>query len=516
VGAAAGGAATGAAFANRDRAGQLALIPRQDGNLKAQWNVPEEQKAVLRQQGGRKMMLRLYDVTGLEQDQQIPHAVKEFDFAESATSLTVPIEAGDRDYVGEVGYVTDDSRWLRLARSARVRIPAIGGNGLATAAVVAGGAALATGMAAAGERADTVPGPMAQSQIAQSQINLTQRDGQQVYANWYAPETEKVMLRQQGGQQFQLRIYDTTGIDLDTESAHRSKQYDCDERITEQAISLPLRSISGEALEQREYTAEIGYATQDDRWLKLARSNAIQVVVPAGAPSSAAIAAPETGLTANTIIQDASSTVLQPPTTELLDRPITQPEPTTLDDSVPATLDPGTIAAGTAAITGATFAANTVIQPSDTATTTSESTTERAIAPAVSSAESCAITHLVVHNRSNCFQLDPEQMRRLQEEVAVSTTLDPGTYLIRIKSGAFGYRSLSDYPGEPLVLLWIYGGSMINQKNNVEVKATWSTLNGYADALNLRVLEPVKLCAFFLDTYVADNEGEVDLSVVKL
>jgi hypothetical protein len=105
-------------------------------------------------------------------------------------------------------------------------------------------------------------------------------------------------------------------------------------------------------------------------------------------------------------------------------------------------------------------------------------------------------------------------MERLHSEVSVSTVLEPGTNLIKIESGAFSYREGNDV-GEPLVLLWIYGGSVINQKTNVPVSATWVSLNGYDDLLTLDVKESTTLCAFFFDTHLNDNNGEVHLSVVR-
>lgn len=106
-------------------------------------------------------------------------------------------------------------------------------------------------------------------------------------------------------------------------------------------------------------------------------------------------------------------------------------------------------------------------------------------------------------------------MRQLQEQTAVSRPLQPGTHLVRIKSGAFGY-GLTAESSEPIVLLWIEGGTVINQKTNVPVVATWSTLNGYDETLTLEVLEPTTLHAFFFDTHLQDNDGEVTLSVVSL
>lgn len=129
--------------------------------------------------------------------------------------------------------------------------------------------------------------------------------------------------------------------------------------------------------------------------------------------------------------------------------------------------------------------------------------------------EGCVVTELKVHSRQHCCLLTTVQMKMI-EDTSVSTTLDRGTNIVKIREGMFSYRSGSEHPGEPLILLWIYGGKMINQKCGVEVESTWSTLNGYADALVLEVIEPVTLCAFFFDTHPDDNEGEILLSVIKI
>ena len=105
-------------------------------------------------------------------------------------------------------------------------------------------------------------------------------------------------------------------------------------------------------------------------------------------------------------------------------------------------------------------------------------------------------------------------MRNLQQ-TGVSKTLEPGIYVVRIADGNFGY-GMSSQMRQPIVLLWIYGGRFINKKTNAVVQATWSSLNGYDDTLTMEVLETTTLCAFFLDTYVDDNYGEVTLSVIRL
>ncbi|MGF1569717.1 MAG: hypothetical protein ACFCVD_16885 [Nodosilinea sp.] len=129
--------------------------------------------------------------------------------------------------------------------------------------------------------------------------------------------------------------------------------------------------------------------------------------------------------------------------------------------------------------------------------------------------EGCVVTDLTVHSQHNCFQLSPEQMEALQN-TGVSARLEPGTNIVKIRSGSFGYRVGADGQNEPVVLLWIYGGQVINKKTNVAVSATWVSLNGYDDALVMDVIEPATLCAFFFDTYLDDNDEELTLSVVRI
>ena len=120
----------------------------------------------------------------------------------------------------------------------------------------------------------------------------------------------------------------------------------------------------------------------------------------------------------------------------------------------------------------------------------------------------------------NCYLLEPEAIKRLQDEVSASMILKSGTYIIKIESGTFS-GSNSVKGGEPIVLLWIYGGKIINQKTNVEVQSTWSSLNGYDDTLTLNVLTTSTLCAFFFDTRFSgvrssESESEITLTAVQI
>ena len=130
--------------------------------------------------------------------------------------------------------------------------------------------------------------------------------------------------------------------------------------------------------------------------------------------------------------------------------------------------------------------------------------------------EHSVITDVVVHSRRNAFLLSAEEIQHIQDHVAAKTHLASGLYEINITDGSFDYQSQTGEPGEPLAILWIYGGRVINKATNVPVTATWSTLNGYGDILTLEVLDSAILCAFFIDTYLDDNEGEVHVSVEKI
>ena len=102
---------------------RIVLMPRDPQWAYAYWDVPNEHKAQLRNQGGQQLALRLYDVTDIDFDTQASHGVQEFPCDEMAREWYVAIPVSDRDYLVEIGYRCGDGRWLALARSAPVRVP---------------------------------------------------------------------------------------------------------------------------------------------------------------------------------------------------------------------------------------------------------------------------------------------------------------------------------------------------------------------------------------------------------
>lgn len=268
------------------RQGRLILTPRNCKVAYAYWEVPEPEKATLRRQGGRKIMLRLYDVTDIpDMDQQIPHSVKQFDCDDQSQDLHVPIAVDDRDYVAELGYVTDEGHWLKLARSPHVRVPrcapAAPGN-FGKAATIAGGAALAAGgvaLATGAVAATRTPSasPVEQSALLEHpRVILVPRNSKEAYAYWEIPTAYQQALRQAGGK-LMLRIHEVSGgHDINKQDGHTVQEYACSASAPD--LHVPI------AESDRDYVADLGY-WKDNRWQPLAQSAPVRV--PA-APHAAA------------------------------------------------------------------------------------------------------------------------------------------------------------------------------------------------------------------------------------
>lgn len=314
------------------RTGRMILTPRNCRDAYAYWEVPDAELQAARQAGGRDLKVRLYDVTDIpNMDQQAPHSMKEFDCQDDAQDLPIPIAVDDRDYIAELGYTTRNNQWVKLARSEPVRVPAcppVANGGLKTAAAVAGGTALAaTGAAAVAH--SVKPGAATPTE---PRVIMVPRNSENAYVYWEASAAQKAELKQQGGQELALRVHDATDLDLERQNSPSFRQYVVNEPDQDQHVSIPQAD--------RDYVAELGYTTQDYRWLNLARSAAVRV--PAAATVAATASAANTSA-ANVSAANVSATKL--------------------------TSNPVDVAASTAA---ATLARNTDLTP-----TSSESLTSR-------------------------------------------------------------------------------------------------------------------------------------------
>jgi ABC-type phosphate transport system substrate-binding protein len=241
----------------------------------AAWDVPVENQEIARQQGGRYYTLRVCDVTGLDPDQQTPHSLQQFSCQETDTDRLVPLPHIDRDYIAEIGYLTETDDWLLLARSTPVRVsvpipdPIVVADGRQEAVEAAKFNVGQTDLR--GEALADVDAilPDLPSGYDESQIFLLPRDPNWAYTYWDVPNVQKEAVRQQGGTRLALRFYDVTGINIDEQRPHGLQQYDCEELARDWYIPVPMSD--------RDYIVEIGYLTNDGRWLMMARSNPTRI-----------------------------------------------------------------------------------------------------------------------------------------------------------------------------------------------------------------------------------------------
>ncbi|MBD2038725.1 DUF4912 domain-containing protein [Leptolyngbya sp. FACHB-321] len=103
---------------------RLILVPRDCKNAYAYWEIPAEAQASLQQQGAQRLVIRLYDVTGIDIRRQPPESLQEFECEAQAQDRHLPIRTDDRTYLTELGYIAAEGRWLQVARSEPVHVPA--------------------------------------------------------------------------------------------------------------------------------------------------------------------------------------------------------------------------------------------------------------------------------------------------------------------------------------------------------------------------------------------------------
>jgi phosphate transport system substrate-binding protein len=206
------------------------------------WEISESQKSALRQQGISQLLVRLYDVTGIDLSYQTPQFVEQYE-SEELLNKSVEIPVSDRNYIAEIGYLAQDDAWFSLGRSAIVRV-----------------------------FSPVKPDPIVEEKVdtqEESTIVLTPRTPKWAYVSWYISPTEKQALQQQGASQLAVRLYDVTGIDLSYQTPQLVQQYECEEVASDRFVAIPVSD--------RNYIAEIGYLADGDGWLTVARSEIVRV-----------------------------------------------------------------------------------------------------------------------------------------------------------------------------------------------------------------------------------------------
>ncbi|GAP94524.1 DUF4912 domain-containing protein [Leptolyngbya sp. NIES-2104] len=189
----AGGAAAAGAWAvNRDRKSKVVLKSRSSQEVEAFWDIPTEDRQAMKQQGGEKLALRLYDVTDIDLSQHPAHSVQQFECDELTQRQRFPIALPDRDYLAEIGYLTPDNEWLSLARSSHVRVPAAPGSSFLGNVTKAGGAAVAGGAAAATGAVDSAKSFLSGDRDTETEPTTEPQTSDAQSPSWFERITHRV------------------------------------------------------------------------------------------------------------------------------------------------------------------------------------------------------------------------------------------------------------------------------------------------------------------------------------
>jgi phosphate transport system substrate-binding protein len=397
----------GAAAARFRSNSKAILVPRNDRNAYAYWEIPEEDKQESIRQGGQNLALRLYDSTDVNLEEQQPRLLNQYDCDEDSQDLQIPIPASDRDYLVELGYTKDNDGWLSLAKSAPVRVvsssPAanttpeiqpggtggIGGAAAAGAAGIAGVAAASAFVSEAKTKLQTsdtrlqpevptsetptklqtsdtrlqpeVPTSETPTKLQTSDTRLqpeariafAPRDSQNIYAFWELPEQQKELAKSEGGEQLMLRLYDVTDLNSDEEPTSIVEEHPCDEMAQDMHLSVPVSD--------RDYLVELGYTNNDGNWLSLARSTYAHVPATDASTTTTEISTSDRA----EVVEEVDSTAPAP--TETIDRAeLVEEVDSTTPTETKETSDRTNLTGGIAGIAGVAAAASAFVSEAPT------------------------------------------------------------------------------------------------------------------------------------------------------
>jgi phosphate transport system substrate-binding protein len=224
-------------------AASVVITPRTPKWAYVSWQISDTQQQALQNARVSQLVLRLYDVTGVDLSYQVPHVVQQYELESMTRDRFVTIPTSDRDYITEIGYLTAGDRWVSIARSATVRVfshPNI--------------------------ESETANSP--DEEIAASVV-ITPRTPKWAYVSWQISDTQQQALQNARVSQLVLRLYDVTGVDLSYQVPHVVQQYELESMTRDRFVTIPTSD--------RDYITEIGYLTAGDRWVSIARSATVRV-----------------------------------------------------------------------------------------------------------------------------------------------------------------------------------------------------------------------------------------------
>ncbi|MBW4615951.1 MAG: substrate-binding domain-containing protein [Desmonostoc vinosum HA7617-LM4] len=100
---------------------RITLSPRTPKWAYVFWHISDTDKEALQPQGDYQLVVRLYDVTDIDLSYQSPLLVQQYECEEATHDRFVAIPASDRDYMIEIGYISNGN-WSFITRSVTTHI----------------------------------------------------------------------------------------------------------------------------------------------------------------------------------------------------------------------------------------------------------------------------------------------------------------------------------------------------------------------------------------------------------
>ncbi len=217
----------------------ITLTPLSSHQGEVNWHVSEEHRLQAKQQGGKRMMIRIHDADPSTQTEPWLISSYTYECRTSVDRKLVSLPTADRDYVAEIGFISAEEDWIHIARSVHSHSPTAEYDGCRIVI-------------------------MPCDRHRQMRGGPTRNPKPQAYVYWdIAPEFKR-RLQKQGGQMLALRIYDADHINLDQQRAHHTDEYMLDENARDKVVTVPTA--------EHDYVAEIGYLTIEGEFLSLGRS----------------------------------------------------------------------------------------------------------------------------------------------------------------------------------------------------------------------------------------------------
>jgi phosphate transport system substrate-binding protein len=244
-----------------DQRSRITIEPQADQSALVRWQIDDAEQQQLLANGGKQLALRVCDVTSIDLHQSPPNHCLFHRCNPEDRSAKISLSDRNRDYVAELGYVSQDGRWLSLAHSEPMTQSQLIAPETATQTAVA----IATANVAASDRVpQDVNSRIVLMPCRPHQVSEAARWLPHAYAYWDLSEDHKQHLRDQGGRQLVLRVYDADHINLDYQTPHSVIEVACDDNARDRIVEVPLGD--------RDYVAELGYVTAENQFLSLGRS----------------------------------------------------------------------------------------------------------------------------------------------------------------------------------------------------------------------------------------------------